>query len=52
MKILIAGPLPTSKVSGGVAVFTKNLAKEAADEGYKVLVATDTKEKKAMKIYY
>jgi glycosyltransferase involved in cell wall biosynthesis len=47
MKILIAGPLPTSKVSGGVAVFTKNLAKEAADEGYKVLVATDTKRKKS-----
>lgn len=45
MKILIAGPLPNKKKSGGVAVFTENLAKEASNEGNSVLIATNNKAK-------
>lgn len=41
MKIIIAGPLPSQKSNGGVAVFTECLAKEAARAGNDVLVLTN-----------
>lgn len=40
MKILVAGPLPKGKTSGGVAVFTENIAKEAALQKHTVMIAT------------
>ncbi len=43
MKILIAGPLPSKYKSGGVAVFTKNLAIEAQNEGNKVIILSKHK---------
>ncbi|MCH5463841.1 glycosyltransferase family 4 protein [Levilactobacillus tujiorum] len=47
MKIFLAGPLPTSMGSGGVAVFTLNLAKKLVALGYDVRVFTDRKSLKA-----
>ena len=42
MKIIVAGPIPSQKVSGGVAVFDKNIALTLAnlDRNNKVLVVT------------
>lgn len=40
MRILVAGPLPRGKSSGGVAVFTENIAKEAALQNHTVMIAT------------
>lgn len=40
MKILVAGPLPKGKASGGVAVFTENIAKEADLQGHSVMIVT------------
>lgn len=42
MKIIVAGPIPSQKVSGGVAVFDKNIALTLAnlDKNNKILVAT------------
>ncbi|NLR32859.1 glycosyltransferase family 4 protein [Levilactobacillus tujiorum] len=47
MKIFLAGPLPTSMESGGVAVFTLNLAKKLTALGYDVRVFTDRKSLRA-----
>lgn len=42
MKVIIAGPMPGNKKSGGVAVFNKNLALEIAkDKNNQVLIATN-----------
>lgn len=42
MKIIIAGPVPDKKKSGGVAVFNKNLAIQlAGNKANKVLIATN-----------
>lgn len=41
LKIIIAGPLPNKKKSGGVAVFTENIAKEASRQGNSVLLLTN-----------
>lgn len=41
MRIIIAGPLPSKESNGGVAVFTKCLAEEAARAGNDVLVLTN-----------
>ncbi|HJC99924.1 MAG TPA: glycosyltransferase family 4 protein [Candidatus Dwaynia gallinarum] len=40
MKILIAGPIPSEGKSGGVAVFTENLAREALREKNQVMLVT------------
>lgn len=48
MRIVIAGPIPNSKASGGVAVFDKNLATTLAEQGHQVLLLTrsyDNKQK-------
>lgn len=47
MRIIIAGPLPTKEISGGVAVFTSNLAQEAVRLGNQVLVLTKRPHKNA-----
>lgn len=44
MRILVAGPLPKGKTSGGVAVFTQNIAKEAVLQNHTVMIATQGKK--------
>lgn len=42
MRIIIAGPMPDERKSGGVAVFDKNLALQlASDKHNEVLIATN-----------
>lgn len=51
LKIFLAGPLPSKNSSGGVAVFTLNLAEELVHLGYEVIVFSNSKKQQVHRKY-